>query len=65
MNKDRIGGQVGDTIQALGNLKRNAYDDLPYDERTYPKHLGTGKQQVYLYYYRTYRENAERKRDPV
>ena len=34
-------------------------------EQTYPRHLGTGKQQVYLYYYRTYRESAELKRDPV
>ena len=32
------------------------------DEQTYPKYLGTGKQEVYLYYYPTYRENAERTR---
>ena len=39
--------------------------DIRSDEQTYPKFLGTGKQEVYLYYYPTYRENAELKRPPV
>ena len=36
--------------------------DIHRDEQTYPKKLGTGEQEVYLYYYRTYRENAVRKK---
>ena len=39
--------------------------DIRSDEQTYPKILGTGKQEVYLYYYPTYRENAERERPHV
>ena len=39
--------------------------DIRSDEQTYPKFLGKGKQEVYLYYYPTYRENAELKRPPV
>ena len=36
--------------------------DIHRDEQTYPKELGIGEQEVYLYYYRTYRENAVRKK---
>ena len=36
------------------------------DEETYPKMLGEGSQEVYLYYYRAYRENAVLKKiNPV
>ena len=35
------------------------------DEQTYPKELGCGKQEVYLYYYPLYRKDAERNRPPV
>ena len=40
--------------------------DIHRDEKTYPKILGGGSQEVYLYYYRTYRENAVlKKMNPV
>ena len=39
--------------------------DIRSDEHTYPKSLGTESQEVYLYYYPAYRENAELKRPPV
>ena len=39
--------------------------DICSDEQTYPKYIGTGSQEVYLYYYPAYRENAELKRPPV
>lgn len=32
--------------------------DIHRDEQTYPKTLGKGSQEVYLFYYRAYRENA-------
>ena len=35
------------------------------DEQKYPKTLGTGSEEVYLYYYRAYRERAEMRRPPV
>ena len=40
--------------------------DIHRDEQTYPKRLGKGRQEVYLYYYRAYRENAVLKKiNPV
>ena len=39
--------------------------DIRSDEQTYPKYLGTGSQEVYLFYFPTYREKAERERPPV
>ena len=40
--------------------------DIHRDEQTYPKRLGEGSQEVYLYYYRAYRENAVLKKiNPV
>ena len=40
--------------------------DIHRDEQTYPKTLGKGSQEVYLYYYRAYRENAVLKKiNPV
>ena len=40
--------------------------DIHRDEQTYPKMLGEGSQEVYLYYYRAYRENAVLKKiNPV
>ena len=40
--------------------------DIHRDEREYPKTLGKGSQEVYCYYYRTYREIVELKhKDPV
>ena len=66
---------------ALQNLKRNgaATKDqgiwrihtqdidatIRADEQIYPKVLGRGKQEVYLYYYPLYRKDAERQRPPV
>ena len=44
---------------------KDIYVDIHSDEETYPKYLGTGSQEVYLYYYPAYREIAELKRDPV
>ena len=43
----------------------NILADIRSDEQTYPQTLGDGNEAVYLYYYPTYRENAERKRPPV
>ena len=40
--------------------------DIHRDEQTYPKMFGKGSQEVYLYYYRAYRENAVLKKiNPV
>ena len=40
--------------------------DIHRDEQTYPKMFGKGCQEVYLYYYRAYRENAVLKKiNPV
>lgn len=40
--------------------------DIHRDEQTYPKRLGEGSQEVYLYYYRAYRENVVLKKiNPV
>ena len=40
--------------------------DIHRDEQTYPKRLGKGSQEVYLYYYRAYKENAVLKKiNPV
>ena len=39
--------------------------DIHSDEKTYPKNLGTGSQEVYLYYYPAYRDLSELKRPPV
>lgn len=66
---------------ALRNLKRNGAATrekelwrihtldidahIRADEQTYPKKLGSGKQQVYLYYYPLYRKEAECNRPPV
>ncbi len=36
--------------------------DIHRDEQTYPKTLGVGSQEVYLYYYPTYKENVIRKK---
>lgn len=34
-------------------------EDVHYDERTYPKTLGTGSETVYLYYYPIYKREAK------
>ena len=39
--------------------------EIHSDEQIYPKHLGTGSEEVYLYYYPTYRKYAELQRPPV
>lgn len=39
--------------------------DIHSDEQAYPKHLGTGEQEVYLYYYPAYRQRAYLQRPPV
>ena len=51
--------------ERLWRIHEEDIKDIRSDEQTYPKYLGSGRQEVYLYYYSTYRENAERKRSPV
>ncbi len=77
---DHIRSHVHRTVRsALSGLKNNGCAtqeslrlwhihemDIHRDEQTYPKTLGGGSQEVYLYYYRTYRENAVLKKiNPV
>ena len=75
---DVISSRVRSIVRsALSDLKSNGgatrekgfwrihEPDIHSDEKTYPKKLGKGKQEVYLYYYPAYRENAERERPPV
>ena len=61
------------TLERNGCATRESFEfwhihnmDIHRDEQTYPKMLGKGGQEVYLYYYRAYRENAVLKKiNPV
>ena len=61
------------TLERNGCATRESFElwyihnmDIHRDEQTYPKMLGKGCQEVYLYYYRAYKENAVLKKiNPV
>lgn len=51
--------------QELWHIHERDDENIRSDEQKYPKTLGTGSEEVYLYYYRAYRERAEVRRPPV
>lgn len=61
----RMVGNALSTLERNGCATRESLElwhihemDIHRDDQTYPKMLGEGSQEVYLYYYRAYRENA-------